>query len=178
MGRSASTELNRAILLMRVSQIAEATAAANRGCNLINQLVARNRTVAAWSENSRRCLALRAELAAGSGNPDEARQIARQLLDTARAESQSASPKDPFSLSQAYKLAGDISWQTGDRTNAMAQWKSGLSAWPKSVAETPTHLFQRSEMLRGIGQRGAATQIASQLTAMGYRQSISNRVKL
>ena len=178
MGRSASTELNRAILLMRVSQITEATAAANRGCNLINQLVARNRTVAAWSENSRRCLALRAELAAGSGNADEARQIARQLLDTARAESQSASPKDPFSLSQAYKLAGDISWQTGDRTNAMAQWKSGLSAWPKSVAETPTHLFQRSEMLRGIGQRGAATQIASQLKAMGYRQSISNRVKL
>ena len=69
---------------MRVSQIAQATDAANRGCEMINQLVARNPTVAAWRENSRRCLEIHAELAAESGNVDEARQIAQQVLDSIR----------------------------------------------------------------------------------------------
>ena len=178
MGRSASTELNRAVLLMRSSQIAPASEAANRGCDLINQLVARNPTVASWTDNRRRCLAIRAELAAESGNTVEARQIAQQMLDTARTESQLPSPKDPFGTADAYKLAGDIAWRTGDRTSASGYWNAGLSAWPKGVAETPMQLFRRSEMLRGIGQRAEAAKVRSQLTAMGYRQSISDRVKL
>ncbi|HVJ70300.1 MAG TPA: hypothetical protein VM531_02130, partial [Sphingomicrobium sp.] len=61
---------------------------------------------------------------------------------------------------------------------ARAAWKAGLDAWPKGIAETPRQLAERGEMLRGIGQRAEGMRVASQLAAMGYRQSLSNRARV
>ena len=81
-------------------------------------------------------------------------------------------------MSQANKLVGDIQWRTGDRAGARASWRAGLAAWPKGITETPRQMAERGEMLRGIGQRAEGMQIASQLAAMGYRQSLSNRARV
>ena len=173
-GRSASTELLQALLLLRSGRANEARAAADSGCNKAGQLVDRDPTVAAWREASRRCLALRAELAVAAGSKGEALALARQVLDAVMAE-RAGSLSDRFALGQAHKLVGDILWRSGNRAGARAAWQAGIAAWPKGVTETPRQMAERGEMLRGIGQRAEGMQIASRLAAMGYRQSLSNR---
>ena len=120
---------------------------------------------------------MRAGLALAAGSGAESLAIARQLLDSVRGD-KIVLAKDRFGLSQAHKLVGDILWRTGDRAAARAAWKAGLDAWPKGIAETPRQMAERGEMLRGIGQRAEGMRVASQLAAMGYRQSLSNRARV
>ena len=86
--------------------------------------------------------------------------------------------RDRFALPQAYKLVGDIAWRTGDRAGAAVAWKTGLKTWPKGVAETPSQMAARGEMLRGTGQRADGRRIATRLATTGYRQSLSNRANI
>ena len=174
LGRSANTQLSQAQMLQRSGKTAEAKAATDEGCSKISQLIARDPTVAAWRDFNRICLALRAESAIISGSKDEALFLARQALDAVRSD-KARRAKNRFALGQAHKLVGDILWRSGDRVGAAAAWRAGLAAWPKGIAETPRQMAERGEMLRGIGQRAEGLRIASQLAAMGYRQSLSNR---
>jgi tetratricopeptide (TPR) repeat protein len=174
LGRSAMTQTNQAQILLRSGKSAEAKAVTKEGCGKTDQLIARDPTVTYWRTNARNCLALRAELAVLAGSNGEALLLARQALDAVRAEN--AGTK--FAVGQAHKLVGDILWRTGDRAGAIAAWKAGLAAWPKGVPEHPRQLAERGEMLRGIGQRAEGMRIASQLAAMGYRQSLSNRARV
>ncbi len=177
LGRSASTQLNQAQLLLLANRTAEAGTVATQGCDKSTALIARDPTVVAWRDLGRFCLRMRAGLALAAGSGGESLFIARQLLDAARAD-KIVLAKDQFGLSQAQKLVGDILWQTGDRGGARAAWQAGLAAWPKGIAETPRQLAERGEMLRGIGERAEGMRIASQLAAMGYRQSLSNRARV
>jgi len=174
MGRSASTLLNQALLLLRAGRIPEAKAATDSGCEIVNRLIARDSTVVSWRDAGRRCLARRTELALIDRSRGEALLLARQLLDAVRSDRQ-VSSSDRFAVGQAYKLVGDLQWRSGDRSGARVAWQAGLAAWPKGVTETPRQMGERGEMLRGIGQRAEGKRIASQLAAMGYRQSLSNR---
>jgi tetratricopeptide (TPR) repeat protein len=176
-GRSANTQLSQATLLLRAGRISEAKAAAEQGCEKTNQLIARDPTVAYWQDNARRCLGLRAELTSLAGSTSEALYLARQVLDRIRSDNIN-SARDRFALSQAHKLVGDILWRSGDRAGARSAWQAALAAWPKGITETPRQMAERGEMLRGIGQRAEGMQIASQLAAMGYRQSLSNRARV
>lgn len=175
--RSALTQLNQAQLLLLTGRKSEAKAAAAEGCDKATSLVARDPTVVAWRDLGRGCLRLRAELALSDGAGAEALAIARQLLDGVRADKIMLAG-DRFALSQAYKLVGDMLWLTGDHARARTAWQAGLKAWPKGMTETPRQMAERGEMLRGIGQRAEGMQIASQLAAMGYRQSLSNRARI
>ena len=177
LGRSASTQLNQAQLLLLADRTAEAETVATQGCDKSTALIARDPSVVAWRDLGRFCLRMRAGLAVATGSGGEALFIARQLLDAVRAD-KIVLAKDRFGLSQAHKLVGDILWRTGDRAAARAAWKAGLDAWPKGIAETPRQLAERGEMLRGIGQRAEGMRVASQLAAMGYRQSLSNRARV
>ena len=98
-------------------------------------------------------------------------------MDAVRSD-RGGSIRERFNLAQAHKLLGDVQWRIGDRRAAIASWQAGLAAWPKGVEETPRQRTERGEMLRGIGQRAEGMRIASQLAAMGYRQSITNRAKV
>jgi tetratricopeptide (TPR) repeat protein len=178
MGRSASTEINRATLLLRAGQVSGASFAIERGCGIADQLVARNPNISYWRTAALQCLALRAELAAANGDAAQARHFARQQFDAVRADAQGGASKDPFDLPLAYKLMGDIAWRTGDRTAAIEAWKTGLAAWPKTIAETPRQMAQRGEMLRGAGSLQEAGQIAAKLAAIGHHRSISNVAKV
>lgn len=176
-GRSASTQLNQAALLLRAGRTVEARSAVASGCDKVNSLVSRDPTVVSWRDLGRLCMRLRAEQALSEGAGDEALSIARQQLEAVRAD-KVLNAKDRFARGQAYKLVGDILWRNGDRMGARAAWQAGLAAWPKGIAEMPRQLSERGEMLRGIGQRAQGARIASQLAAMGYRQSLSNMAKV
>lgn len=176
-GRSANALLNQALLLLRTGNSAEARNAATQGCALANRLAARDPSVVFWRDASRNCLQLRAELAAIEGSNAEAELLANQVLAAVRSE-RSGSSTDRFALPQAYKLVGDVRWRTGNRAGAIAAWRAGLAAWPKGLAEKPAQMGARGEMLRGIGRRAEGNQIAAQLAAMGYRQSITNRARI
>ena len=177
MSRSASTQLNQAMLLLRAGRAAEAGTVATEGCDKANSLIERDQTVIAWRDLGRFCLRLRAELALTDGRSADAIGLARQLLDGIRAD-KILIAKDRFTLSQAYKLVGDVLWRSGDRAGARIAWQAGLAAWPNGITETPRQMAERGEMLRGIGQRAEGVKIASQLAAMGYRQSLSNRARV
>lgn len=177
LGRSASTLLNQAQLLLRTGRTGEAKTVAAEGCDKATALVARDPTVVAWRDLGRNCLRIRAELALSDGANGEALTIARQLIEGVSADKIMLAG-DRFALSQANKLVGDIQWRTGDRAGARASWRAGLAAWPKGVTETPRQMAERGEMLRGIGQRAEGMEIAKQLAAMGYRQSLSNRARV
>jgi tetratricopeptide (TPR) repeat protein len=176
-GRSANTQLSEALLLIRSGRTAEAKTVADQGCGKTDQLINRDPTVVSWRDNARRCLGLQAELASAAGSSSEAQYLADQVLDRVKADNVD-NVRDRFALSQANKLVGDILWRSGDRAGARSAWQSGLAAWPKGIRETPRQMAERGEMLRGIGQRAEGMRIASQLAAMGYRQSLSNRVKI
>ncbi len=177
MGRSAATQLNQARILLRTGRIDQAKQAAAEGCDKAGRLVARDSTVVAWRNAGRACLRLRAELAMSSGAAEEALTLARQLLEGVRGD-KVLTAMDRFALAEAQKLIGDILWKKGDRAEARAAWQAGLAVWPTGITETPRQMAERGEMLRGIGDRREGQAIGKRLTAMGYRQSVSNRVKL
>lgn len=178
LGRSAITELNQATLLLRSGRDAEAQSAADTGCRKAEALAAKDPTVSFFQEARRRCLALRAELAAVHGSTAEAIALARQYLADVRSAQQGGSIADRFAAGQAHKLVGDILWRSGDRRAAQTYWRNGLAAWPRNISETPSQLAARGEMLRGTNQRGEAAGISAQLAAMGFRQSLTNRARL
>ena len=177
LGRLARAQLYQAQLLLRAGMASQARQAVEGGCSITTRLFARDPNVIEWRNDNRICLGLRAELAMSSGSAEESVLLARQVLDGLRGERTRAA-RDAFKLGQAHKLVGDMLWRSGDRAGARAAWRDGLAAWPKGIAETPRQMGERGEMLRGIGQRAEGTRIASQLAAMGYRQSLSNRVRV
>lgn len=174
--RSAGTELNRAELLLRAGRVAEAAGAAEEGCAKANALIARDPTVIGWRDTAQTCLRVRAELALGTAL-NESLVLARRHLEAARADVGQRA-KDRFELALAHKLVGDMLWRSGDSAGARAEWRAALAAWPKGISETPRRMAERGELLRGVGQRVEGMRIASQLAAMGYRQSLSNRARI
>ena len=146
---------------------------ANEHREIANGLIARDPTVVAWRDTGITCLRLRAELAANAGARDEALALANQVLAGVRAID---SKSDPFALAQAHKLLGDVMIRSGDRSGAIGAWQAALAAWPKGVAETPSQMATRGELLRGIGDRAEGGRISADLAAKGYRRSLSNRV--
>ena len=176
-GRSVNTLLAQALLLLRSGKTAEAAVVANEGCDLVGQLTARDPSVDSWRVSSRNCLALRAELAVAGGTKEEALLLARQALKEIRYDPARRS-NEPFALAQAHKLAGDILWRAGDRNGAAEAWKSALASWPRTALETPREQAERSALLRGTGARAEGDRIAERLMAMGYRQSLVDRVKI
>jgi tetratricopeptide (TPR) repeat protein len=176
-GRTANALLNQAQLFLRAGNFGEARNATEQGCDLANRLTARDPSVVLWRDFGRNCLRLRAELAAANGSAAEAALLANQVLEAVKSD-RGGTPKERFNLALADKLLGDVLWRAGDRAGAITAWKSGLTAWPNGLSETPEQMGARGEMLRGIGQRAAGNQIAAQLSALGYRQSITNRAKV
>jgi tetratricopeptide (TPR) repeat protein len=177
MGRSASTLLSYGTILLRAGKAEEAGIAIRGGCDLVSRILARDRSVAVWREHDRRCLMLRADLAL-EGSGEEALFLAREALSAAQAESGGDAVDRQFAIGSAHKIIGDVLWRKGDRTGAATAWKAALAAWPRGVAETPREAMERAEILRGIGARDEASLIQSRLAAKGYRQSLSNRIRV
>ncbi len=177
MGSSADAHLNLGLLQLRAGRVEEAGGSIRAGCDLVNRVTARDRSVVFWRASNRLCLGLRAELAMAEGARDEAKYLARQALDAARAERTADPLDDRSAVASALKLVGDMAWQAGDRDAARDAWRAGLANWPRNITETPLQMAERGAMLRGLGDKTQAERLATTLAAMGYRQSLGTRVR-
>lgn len=176
MGRSANAQLTHAVVLLRTGNAGESRVYARNGCDLVARALARNRTVASWRITHRSCLALKAELALAEGAREEAALHARQMLLSARSE-QGGDPLDKrFALATAYKLLGEVTWQSGNRQAALSAWRAGLSAFPDGIALTPRQMRERRELLERTGNHAEAKRLTSQWSQMGFRAWLNSRL--
>ncbi len=175
MGRSANAQLNHAAVLLRTGNAEQSAVYARKGCDLVARALARDRTVASWQSTHRSCLALRAQLALADGSREESTLYARQVLLSARSE-QGGDPLDKrFALASAYKLLGDVTWQTGNKDGAVSAWRAGLNAFPNGVTLTPRQMREKADMLIRTGATEEGKRMSAQLTAMGFRAWLHGR---
>lgn len=146
----------------------DAAAIVERGCQLADWLTARDRQVAAWQERLLRCHTLRARTALAEGRESDALMQVGQALALARTLKSGSNLDDRMQLALITKLAGDVQSAMGEAAAARRSWQQALALWPKGVGETPTEISARAELLRSLGQRGAAEQLEEGLRRSGF----------
>jgi tetratricopeptide (TPR) repeat protein len=164
----ANANFERVAFELSANRIAEARAVAESACAATAELISRDRSVTRWrTEMQLRCLQARARIALRSNDPDGARRLAQEALALARTP---ANPVDrAFEVATAERLLGDALAQSGATGQARAAYGRALSAWPLQVEQRPTQLAELAELFVRLGRRGEAKEVASRLTAMGYR---------
>lgn len=150
----------------------EAAAQTRAGCGLVDRLLALDPSVVDWRASKRTCLTLRARLAVAAGADDEALALAKQVLDDALAEKDADPIEKRYTTAVAYRLLGDVHRQLGDPQSARIAWQAGLDALPRDIAERPSEMNERWELLRRLGRGSAAGAIRTRLDSMGYRRAI------
>jgi tetratricopeptide (TPR) repeat protein len=167
---AAAARLELAALLRNAGDAAQAAPAVRAGCDMTGRLIARDRTVRAWSEDLRlACLHERARLALIQRAPEEAVALSRQAV--AIAKTSSDTPTDAaLARASAYELAGDALAAAGRPAEARSAWAAGVAAWPSRVALSPWDLAQQAALLRKVGNLGRARQIETRLDEIGFRQ--------
>ena len=166
----ANAGFEQAEIALAANRIEEARTATAAGCDTTMQLIARDRSVTIWRTKLRLfCLRNNARIALRSGANAEAMSFARQALTLAREE------KDPvsrgFETAMAELLLGDALARTGLRDEAKGAYQRALSVWPEGVEQRPKELAEHSLLLAKAGQPAEARKVASQLRAIGYRNS-------
>jgi len=167
---AAGARLELAALLRRAGDPAEAAPAVRAGCDMTGRLIAKDRTVRAWSEDLRlACLQERARLAIMQRSPQEAVALSREAVAIARASSDTPT-KAALARASAFDLSGDALAAAGRPAEARAAWTAAAAGWPSAVALTPWDLAQQAALLRKIGKLDRARQIEARLDAIGFRQ--------
>jgi hypothetical protein len=65
-------------------------------------------------------------------------------------------------------LLGDIHQRARDYGGAETAWAQGLAQLPPNVAERPSEMHDRAELLRRLGRGEEAAPLELQLRAIGY----------
>ena len=169
---TAGAQFDLSKVLMEMRRIDESASVTRAGCELANQLSTRDETDVDFRRLAVECQIRRAELAAAANADDEALPLAERALRAARAIQSGDAVDDRFFVARIYKLVGDIQLRAGNRLAAQQAWRSGLEIWPKNEGENPRQIAIRSQMLSGLGQRGAAQALDARLAAIGYRRLI------
>jgi tetratricopeptide (TPR) repeat protein len=167
-GAGAQLELGQ--LLTLYSEPAAAGAAIRSGCDMATRLIAKDRSVVAWSGRlQRECLTERARLALASGAPGEAVGLGQAALATIDSKALRRDYDEQYEAAVARRLIGDAYRAAGDEGAAKRAWRAALGAWPAGVGQSPHQLAERAILLTRTGDSGAAAQVAGQLGAIGYR---------
>ena len=167
---AAGARLDLGALLRSAGDPAQAAPAVRAGCEMSSRLIAKDRTVRAWSEDLRlACLHERARLALVQRSPNEAAALSREAVAIARASTDT--PTDAaLARASAYHLAGDALAAGGRAQEARAAWSAGVAAWPSRVALSPWDMALQAALLRKVGNQGRAAQIEARLDTIGFRQ--------
>lgn len=167
----AGTYLDLGDLQLATGRVQEAGASARTGCNITNRLIARDSTVVAWRSILRgSCLDLRARLALAEGAFEEARALSTQAATLAQSEAARSRSRDArFVLASARLMRGQVSQAMGDPQLAQSHFSSALTVFPQGVELTPRMMWRKLLILKGLGRRDEARQIAASLNGMGYR---------
>jgi tetratricopeptide (TPR) repeat protein len=167
---AAGARLELAALLRTAGDPAAAAPALRAGCDMTGRLIAKDRSVRAWSEDLRlTCLHERTRLAIDQRSPQEAIELARQALALAKASTDT--PTDAaLARAAAHHLAGDALAAAGRIQEARRAWSAAMAAWPAGVRLSPWDMAQQATLLRKVGNHGRAQQIEGRLDGIGFRQ--------
>jgi tetratricopeptide (TPR) repeat protein len=168
---AASSKLALARTMMAFGALGDAGVQVRSGCDLVNRLISRDPTVTLWRETHRDCLSASARLALAAGATEEAASLAGRQLKSAMAE-RGAGADARYEIASAQRLIGDIARRQGDEVRARSAWLAGLNSLPRNIAERPTELGERAELLRRLGRSGEARRLEASLAAMGFRRTI------
>lgn len=168
MGIGAQAQLELASTLLLSGKRADAGVEVQRGCNLAAQVLARS-PGPAWRRLETACLATRSRLALESGANAEALSLAERSLASAGAERSEDPTRDRYSIAAANRLVGDIHLRMGNRDAARAAWEAAFAQLPRNVAERPSEMNERAELLRRLGNGANAQRLEAHLDVMGYR---------
>jgi tetratricopeptide (TPR) repeat protein len=163
------TRLELGATLIRLGRDDEAGREVALGCGITDVLREQAPAGASWRDLQTLCRLNRARLALAAGSFDEAVVLAEQAIESARRET-SADPLRPrYRIAAANRVIGDARLRMGDRAGAERAWAAGYSQLPRGVAERPREIADRAELLRRLGRRAEARQLAERLSAMGWK---------
>ena len=170
---AAGAQLELGQLLTLYDQPAAAGAVIRSGCDIAGRLIAKDRSVVAWSGGLRHdCLIERARLALASGAPGEAVGLGQGALATIDAKALRGDPDEQYQAAVARRLIGDAYRAAGDVGAAKREWRAALAAWPDGAGQSPHQLAERTILLGRTGDAAGAARVARRLATMGYRHPI------
>ena len=155
-------------LELSTGRTTEAAVTIRSACDIVDRLAQLNTSVVDWKSNKRVwCLTTRARLALRQGAPAEALMLAKEAIAAARL-----SPKP---IERSMLMFRSLS--TGSRALAALQRRDESIAWahqalkiiPASVELRPVDKVEVAMLQLRVGNRAAARQLTSELTAIGYR---------
>jgi len=168
--RAAQSHIDMAHYLLAKGSTAQAATAAVAGCGFADALYRKDSRVADWRILRRDCLRVQGMIAFAAGDKPKALALANQTVAAARSVDGTDPIEDRYGLAKAYRLLGDVEQSIGNSAAARTAWAAGLAAIPKTIAERPPEMRVHEALLRRLGQAAEASQIASRLAAMGYRE--------
>ena len=151
----------------------EAAEQAASACGSVQRLLKRNPRNADWRLGWGGCLTLQAQIALARGDRATALQRAQAGLAVTKSTHTADTAGDAYLTSAAYEQVGDVERALGDSAAATAAWQAAFAALPSGIAETPSELNQRAELLQRLGRNGEATQLINHLRSLGYRSPTS-----
>jgi tetratricopeptide (TPR) repeat protein len=164
-----AVQLELARNLLATGQREEAAQQISIACQVTIAQRARNPGVARWRMHLTNCLDRRSRLALASGSTPDALAFAEQALASARTERNEDPVTDRYHIAASSRLLGDIRRRAGDEQGAKAAWSAGLAQLPLNVAERPSDMNERAELMRRLGHADEARPLADRLIAMGFR---------
>jgi tetratricopeptide (TPR) repeat protein len=164
---AADARLGLALTLLSLERRDEAEQQAAVGCILTAGLPATYAAVRTHLQTI--CAMIRGRLALAGGDTQKAMSFAKQALMSARAEHSEDPISDQYRIANKYRLIGDVRRRGGDAAGAKVAWSSALSQLPSNVAERPSEINERSEILRRLNRPEQAERLAARLKAIGYR---------
>lgn len=157
--------------LRTLSRVDQGATHVRAACDQADRLLAKDPSATAARGLVRRCLSLRAQFALANRATDEARSLANRALQAARNLKSGDSVEDRYAAANALLLVGDTHVRAGHTDLAKRAWSEALAALPVGVAERPTEMSQRADILVRLGRSAEARPIISKLTLMGYKRT-------
>jgi hypothetical protein len=163
-----ASNFERATLELASKRPDEARSIAESACAASTRLMQRDRSVVIWATTMQLiCLKTKARIALRTGGAKEAVELSQQALAIAPAI------KDPvdrqFAIASAQITLGEGLMKGGQTGAGHGAFERALAAWPKGVEERPIELADHVFLLRRLGRRADAANLAKRLDEMGYR---------
>jgi tetratricopeptide (TPR) repeat protein len=168
---TAGAQFDLARMVLAQGGFAEASALSRSACDRTTRLIAKDTSVALWRLGLRSdCLEIQTRLALEQGTSAEALDRAAELLRIARSENaRSRSGDAQLALANAHLIHALVATAEGSRAVAAADFQNAARAWPRSIPDRPSLTAKKVIMLRGLGRRLQADELARKLAAMGYK---------
>ena len=168
---AASVRLELARNLISLKRLDEADRAADAGCAVANSGKPGGQNVARWRTLRTTCFEIQSGLSLAVGDYPQALGFAERMVAAARAERSEDRVRDRYRVAAAYRLLGDIRQRMGNVDAAEKAWASGLAQLPHNLAERPSEMHERAQLLRRLGRREEARPIDERLKTIGYRNA-------